>query len=194
MTQEKQKKVASVDPDAERVAFWEKLFPGKGAALMDVLWPFYDWKPELKAELPDLEARARQAIFWRKFERARIFRADQLDSFESLLGTLLQASLMASLMDSLMDSLGSSLWNMFLISLRFSLNDLLLLSFRVSLGDLLCAPLRDLLCASLFFASGFALAGKPEEAAKFKPLHELCLAGNFPLGFDKEGNLLVLVA
>lgn len=37
-------------------------------------------------------------------------------------------------------------------------------------------------------------AGKPQDAAKLSPLRELCEAGNYPIGIDKSGLLLILTA
>ena len=148
------------------LAFWESRFPGKGEALMEILRPFYDWEPELKPVLPDLEERIRNVVFWRDTLDVKVFTISD------------GGSLWASLWDSLWSSPRSSL--------RDSLRDSLWASLRDSLWDSLWA--------SLFYSCGFILTNKPVEAAKFQPLLDLWLAGNFPVGFDKDGNLLILVA
>lgn len=187
-------KAAPVD---RNLAFWEERYPGKGEAIIGVLRPFYGWKPELKPALPDLEARAKEAIFWREIKGVRVF---QMADAVSLPASL-PASLWDSLWCSLRDSLGNSLWN----SLRDSLRDSLRASFEASLWaslrDSLRASLRDSLWYSLwyslFFPCGFILADRSDQTARtarLKPLLDLWLAGNFPMGFDKDGNLLVLVA
>ena len=164
------------------LAFWESRFPGKGEALMEILRPFYDWEPELKPVLPDLEERIRNVVFWRDTLDVKVFTISDGGS----LWASLWDSLWSSPRSSLRDSLRDSLW----ASLRDSLWDSLRDSLRFSLGFFLL----DSLSASLFYSCGFILADKPEEAAKLQPLLDLWLAGNFPVGFDKDGNLLILVA
>ncbi|MBI5654145.1 hypothetical protein HZC53_00605 [Candidatus Uhrbacteria bacterium] len=164
----------------KHLAFWEERFPGKGATLMEILQPFYGWKEERKPVLPDVEEQAKSAIHWREIQGVRIFKGWY--SLHDSLHNSLVRSLRNSLHHSLHDSLADSLWN----SLAYSLADSLILP-DVNWD-------YDPLWESLFFACGYILAGKPDEAAKFKPLLNLFVAGNFPLGFDEEGNLLILVA
>ncbi len=201
----------STDKDfAGRLAFWEKRFPGKGVALMDILGPFYGWKPELKPALPDLEARVNSAVHWRRVKGVGVFKAS-LDvsllaslraslgvSFRNLLWaslhTTLGASLEASLSDSLRFSLGPSLWASLDDKISVSLSISSWTTIWTSIGPDLRYAFSDSLRKSCLFACGFILAGKPEDAAKFQPLLNLWLAGNFPVGFDRDGNLLVLVA
>jgi hypothetical protein len=171
--------------DPRSVEHWEERFPGKGAALLEILKPFFNWKPELKPALPDLEERAKSAVFWREIAGVRVFRSES-DLFHAPLRVSLWVSFQAPLRDSLRISLLNSLRD----SLPDSLPDLFRDSFRYSLLDSLRPSFGD----SLFYPCGFVLAGKFETAAKFKLLHDLWLAGNFPAGFDNEGNLLVLVA
>ncbi|MBU2509042.1 hypothetical protein KKE33_01500 [Patescibacteria group bacterium] len=177
-----------------QLSFWESRFPGRGEALMDILQPFYDWEPKLKPALPDLEEQAKKVIFWKEISGVRVFTGREFDSLKASLKDSLRTSLKASLWDSLKaslwdsleDSLRTSLWDSLRASLWSSLWDSLRASLRVSLWS----SLRD----SLFYSCGFILADKLEEAAKFQPLLDLWFAGNFPVGFDKDGNLLVLVA
>ena len=197
-----------------QLSFWESRFPGRGEALMDILQPFYDWEPKLKPALPDLEEQAKKVIFWKEISGVRVFTGREFDSLKaslkdslrtSLKASLwdslkdsLRTSLKASLWDSLEDSLRTSLWDSLEDSLRTSLWDSLRASLWSSLWDSLRASLRVSLWSSLrdslFYSCGFILADKLEEAAKFQPLLDLWFAGNFPVGFDKDGNLLVLVA
>jgi hypothetical protein len=151
-----------------RLVRWDDRFPGKGRELMDVLQPFYG-KRTFTPPLPDLEERAKKAIFWHEFDGIRTLRKSDARSissgdlhFESL-GKTLESLLGSPLKETLWDLLGESR------SLE---------RFR---------PL-------LFLSCGYILADLHEEADKFQPLLDLWLAGNFPYGFDKEGNLLVLVA
>ncbi len=172
------RKVRALRGPDPKPAFWEERFPGKGKALLEIVRPFYGWKPELKPAFPDLEVRGKQAMFWCEVKGVRAIRSGEEVSLgdspwpslgDSLQGSL-QSSLRTSLRDSLSDSLGYSLWSSLEVSLRTSL------------------------LLSLFYACSFILVGKPEEAAKLRPLLALWLDGNFPRDLDKDRNLLVRVA
>jgi hypothetical protein len=54
--------------------------------------------------------------------------------------------------------------------------------------------LEDALESALFVPCCFLMTDDPGAAARFKPLLDMYLAGNFPVGFDEDDNLLVLVA
>jgi len=181
----------------KQFAYWEEKFPGKAAALMEYLAQFYE-KPELKPELPDSQERARESVFWTKVNKVETFRyqvedqplaeyavALQLCSFDDSLS----AYLTGTLDESRMKSLNAGLW--------FSLLKSLLEQFRevykgtyVQRWESGWESFVDL----LLYPSAFILAGKPEEAAKFKPIHRVLLSGNFPFGLDRQNNLIVLDA
>jgi len=196
-------------------AYWEELFPRKGAAIMGFVHPFYyEWKPKLNSALPDLEDRAKEVVFWRKVAGVKVYRLSEAAS----LGASLEDSLKVTLGDSIWRSLRASLWHSFRASpwdsrrashwdllrasLRRSLRALLGASLKDSLGDSLAASfkdsLKDSLLKSLFYSLiyplAYVLADEPDEVRKFRALHQLWLAGNYPVGFDREWNLLVLVA
>jgi hypothetical protein len=161
------------------LAFWEERFPRKGRAIMEVLRPFYIWKPVLKPPLPDLEIKAKEAVFWRGVTGVRIFSRAEAVSPQDSIGFWLRDSLGDSLGDSLEDPLGNSLRD----SLRIALGSVF--RFRGS---------RDDSCVdSIFCTIAYVISDKPDEAAKFKPLLDLWLSGNYPFGFDKDDNLLILV-
>lgn len=186
-TRQKARKMKAVGLDAQRCAFWEKSFPGKGMALMEILRPFYDlrilpiWWP-----LSDLKKRAKSAVHWRSVKGVKVLNPALLASPRISLGESLQASvqlslgesLQASLKDSLLESFGSLFADSSRESLIFALGDSLRESFEVS----------------LFYPCALVLADRPKEAAKFKRLLDLWIDGNFPVGFDVDGNLLILAA
>ncbi|KAA0206605.1 hypothetical protein EDM68_01890 [Candidatus Uhrbacteria bacterium] len=159
---------------------WEQRFPGKGQELMDFLLPFYDWEPELKPTLPGLDERAETAIFWRILAGVRVRRSDLKTP-----GVDIKCPIGHSLMTSSKVLLGPVCWG--------PRGDVLRASMSVSV-EVLLEPVWPLLMPLLFYPCCFILDDKPEEAAKFKSVLDLWLAGNFPVGFDAEGNLLVLVA
>ncbi|MBI5654147.1 hypothetical protein HZC53_00615 [Candidatus Uhrbacteria bacterium] len=180
----------STDQDfAGRLAFWEKRFPGKGAALLDILGPFYGWKPELKPALPDLEARVRAALSpW----------------FNHGFGV-----------KAFPKSRDKELWDLYYDSLDGALDDTPLslkgwsgASMKLTFGDALGEACDEAFGETFFDSEGFGplgsilmypcshiLLGEPEQAAKYATLFELWRAGNCPILFDKGyDNSLVLVA
>ena len=166
------------------LAFWESRFPGKGQALMEVLRPFYDWKPELKPALPDLEEQAKQAVFWRDVSNVRALRRSEATVLEASLFDSFDASPEASFLDSLGTSRMTLLWRL-LDDSFYESPGLQGIVKKVSLGFKLRRSFRPLL-----WKARWSSLLNP----KFKSLLDLWLAGNFPVGFDKDGNLLVLVA
>ncbi len=142
------------------------------------------------------------------------FQASLSDLLQASLSDLLQAShgeslqtwlgdtLADELLESIVASLGASLGDSIMASLRptlralhqGTLGDTLADSLWMMIRDTFVNSLLDSLVTSLFYPPGFILAGKSDQAAQFKPLHELWLAGNFPLGLGADGNFLVLVA
>lgn len=219
-----------MDQSDESERFWEERFPGKGGAIMEVLRPFFHWKPELKPALPDLETRATSAVDWRPMRGVKTFRASDAAALESSLWVSVWDSLEDTLEEALKPALADVLVKTCLESLAPAHRALLHPSFEDSLRSLvrnsledrfesvLWSALRDAfpdplrralretfvqsrrtklsvsLEALCFFSIGFIFAEKPVEAAAFRPLLELFLAGNYPMGFDKDDNLLVLVA
>lgn len=177
-----------------RVAFWEKHCPGAGAAVMDIIGPFYDWKPELKPALPDLLDRVKGIEGLEPLAGVRTFGISRLrDLTESLVDTLnvsfddiLAHAFEEQQILSLMSSLGQLLCGEIWCSIDRAMLD--------ALDETLKEALEDALEDSLFVPCCFLMTDKPEEAARFKPLLEIYLAGNFPIGFDEDDNLLVLVA
>lgn len=192
------------------LVFWENLSPGNGAQIMKSLRRFYDWNPALNPELPDLQTRAQKAVFWREIKGVRTFRhAGEVEVYTSLNDSL-QSALLNSLEDPFRFSFQSSFSDPIGRSLRSELGDAIWGSFRDSALEPPARPSSrpsswdstwgsvwesfwDALRGSLFYAANF-VPTNTYTAAKFKFLHDLWLAGNFPVGFDKDGNLLILVA
>jgi hypothetical protein len=173
--QTSQKKSGVRSPGAHEV--WEREFPGKGAEIMSILAPFYGWKPQLKYALPELRRRAKEAVFWKRcgVNVSRASEAPELHSWGSLWETVKEQYLynrpdycpLANMLDR-------ELFN----QLRETMRD----------------PARTSLKASLMVPCMLILEDKPDEADGFRPLVDLWLEGNFPIGFDSADNLVVLVA
>ncbi len=169
--------------------FWEKRFFGKGAVLMEFVGPFQDWRPRLASPLPDLEQRAREAVFFREFKEVRCVPFSHRDEYEGHLRHTFQ-DLLGNVFDSetYRDALQRAAWDLVadLFIYRTSLNR----KYRDNLGG----PMLHSLKWILVHACHFAIVGELEKAGEFKPLIDLWLAGNFPIGIGYDGNLLVLVA
>ena len=189
ITEEQVRALLQSRPEVDiNLAFWEVRFPGKSGALMKVLSPFYGWKPEFRSAIPNLAEKDKQAVFWRDVKNVRVLKNSDTSLLEASLGDSLGDSLeeMQDSEDSFETSFGSLFWN--------SLFDSLFDSLETSLWDSSRDSLRASLRTSIVYSCFYILDDKPKEAAKFKPLLDLWLAGNFPVGFDEDGNLLVLVA
>lgn len=166
----------------------------QGDLIMSVVQPFHGWKPTFKPALPDIEKRVRKAIFWRKIGDVRVFRQSEMGP--------LRASIRAALLASYWDGLSAPVS----ASLRTALSDSLRDKLSLALKDTLSTPawnafagsfggaLRIVVKDSIFYAIGQVTANQRVEADKFKPLFDILFAGNFPIGFDKDNNLLILVA
>ena len=220
--------------DEERLALWEERFPGKGAGLMKVVQPFYDWMPEIKPPLPNLEERARGAVFWHEFGAIRCIGAydgaasiseDKLIE-ESLFGALCN-EVDTALGDYLQDIVEESLGEYFTSLMREDMNiafhelgtslavqpfiDALLFTCGKAVSkdieqwwenmfgeDDYSASLLEVLVGALdtafYFSLAFQYMNKFERVAQLRPFLELWLEGNFPVGFDSDGSLLILVA
>lgn len=183
-----------------RPSLWEDRFPGNGDALLDILEPFYHWQPKREPALPDLLSRARNAIFWRGLKGVDLLNNSNAwsqgckNSYGSLSGSmsppvlrsLFRSQEFLRLENELADALDGSLLMVLRRQLRNSLGRNLVntrgLEAVLTLEFLLLIP------------CGYILIGRPEEAARFKPLQELLLAGNFPAGLGHDGVLGILVA
>lgn len=179
--------------DELRTAVWEVKFPNKGAAIMEVLRPFYDWKPELKPVLPNLEEQVKNTELGKLVSKIRVFPLSQEDLLYASLSTSFEDTLRCLL--TLEDSLGLLTNGLLLMD---ALSDSLMDSIGHSIRDSLCDSESDLPWLSLFELLRAAVAcinlDKLEVGLGIDSMLELWLKGNFPIGFDKDGNLLVLVA
>jgi len=154
--------------------------------LTGMIKPFYGWEPKLKPTVPDLQMKARRATRWYRIKGIKTYALCDV--------ALLQASLQISFGDALRSVCKDMLYGEHWSLLEQTLSTRLQESLSASIEESLLIMLRDALFLSLFYAYGLALVGMPQQGIDFKPELDLWLAGNFPVGFDKDGNLLVLVA
>ena len=175
-----------MDNSALVQAHWEKQLPGKGEAIMEVLRPFSDWKPELKSEIADLQERAKKAIFWCDIKGVRriLWPADEL-FWDSLGG-----SVMSRLMTVYWKKTLTRYWE------SYRKNSLLMFqdSFRAQFGEKFGDEVLTWFSYPVSLSVIHVVSNEPDEVARLKPLLDLWLAGNFPYGFDRDGHLLVLIA
>jgi hypothetical protein len=65
-----------------KVAYWNKYFPGKGAAILKILRPFKGKCLELQKAMPDLESRAKSAIFWCEIKEVVVLRHHERNRYD----------------------------------------------------------------------------------------------------------------
>jgi hypothetical protein len=187
--------------DLERVAFVEEMSPGHGLAFWELYRPFYDWEPCLKPARADLQERVEEAIFWREIPGIVYLPGEvMLRVLPGLIGEKLKQSLPDREWDehwrylceefTNYDQSASSAANECFDALTESLRPIWKkLEYLDSFGIE-----EDVLWSPLYYATLFTFVGASGIAARFKPLLDLWLTGNFPIGFNKEGKLIVLVA
>lgn len=191
----------------ERLLYWEERVPGKGEIILGALNRFYFWEPRLMPAMPNLDEIARKAIFWREFCGVKTYSL-KYPSYSR-----------ASIYDSLWGHFGDLIkeWQEFEVrnekpSLQHSVQVALCPVYKPFLNSLGQEPKRrtsfamngawidisegqwNSFFAAVYFMCGFLAVDKPEESAKFNSLLYLWLDGNYPIGFDEDGKLLVLVA
>lgn len=175
--------VVIVYPNA---AHWERLFPGNSAAILLFLEPLYHKQVHLAHRADDLEELARKAFFWRKGFKVLTFVKRDFKSVRDRCKTKLN-------------------WEIYD---RFPLSDLVddkkFEDIFSCLSSFIYVNCNGLKVSVIWSPEGFVetmllgviVAGLEGQVAarKYRPLLELWLAGNFPIGFDEDNNLLVLVA
>jgi len=194
---------AALPPD-ELVGIWESAFPGRGIRVAAMLQAFVAWKPKLAPPISGLMKKARKAVApWGTVEGIRLNRqcsfwerrvmdyatwsnppsdtiAQLWDNHRSLLNDLLD--------QTRPDSEATPGRREFSNRLDQSLDRIWLeleTEVRAKLGCPKNSPLTNMVYRAfrscIYQACGFELLGRSEEAAKYIPLLELWLAGNFPL-------------
>lgn len=196
--QKPRKEVALKDPtmplNPEIVRFWEDRFPRRGEAFAQLLTPFYDWKPCVKPLERDAENKARQAIFWSLIPGIQIYRTDselrtELDdalrhAFRGALFTRVRRPLQDLLSGAFEDS---TFWPQIRAWFEESFD-------RSPVETEALVRIRFSLWASIYYPCLSIVANNLKQARRFKPLHQLWLSGNFPVGFDGDGTLLLHIA
>jgi len=184
----------------KHTVYLEKSFPGYGEKLMKVLGLLYSWEPALRVPPKEIDlAYMEKSVFWREVtgirpitrDEAVLLREDDVDDIWLSLRVVYEEQLQKLLGErwhELRESLRSIV---FATEIGVKLNRSLDLSDRDYLWGLVW---HSSLTMSLFYRCAFVLADKPEMSAKFGGLHELWLSGYYPIGFDKDGKLLVMVA
>lgn len=169
-------------------AWWDGKFPGKGAAIIGLLGPFYSPKLPTKAlpPVPGLDHKARRCVFWRDTTAVRV--VDMEPAVETTLGE----SLKNSLGSSLLASLGSTGFVGLLANIRSSLLATIENNHAMKLGTGLWPRHWENVASICLYAAGFLISG--DTTKDFRPLVELWSLGNFPEGFDNENHLVVWCA
>lgn len=178
--------------DLCQITIWEKYFPGRGMAMVEMMKPFIERAPTVGPALPDLERRAKTAITWTQVRGVQVFRESQ----HAVLNGLTRCSLGASLRNLHKDSFEvSKFYAAFGSVSRVTEFDKASLEMWSRTYPGIWGKLGDSLWTTVVFVCVLSLLlDRPATAAKLQPLLGLWLAGNFPIGFDEDNDLLVLVA
>lgn len=180
---------------------WE-LFPKQKEILERITDPFRSWTPRLGARLPDLHARFERAMFWRRFRRVHPVSPDELPLAQRNVDDRLIGEIWATQQKTMRPPLWDELvkcatpppgraWD----TLTAGVNASCWNAIKEPLGALPeGVSHRASLWNSIFYACGFAVVDATFSWEQFLPLHELWRTGNFPLLFDRDDDLLVLVA
>lgn len=192
-------------PTDIRYMYLERQFPGKGQDLFDLIHPFYGWEVKLLPKNTETMVSLEQIVFWEKPKAIRYITLhdEALDGVQRSLSHALEDDLWSLLTEALQRSFENShdwdfqrqrLWKTLKDQLRNSLGKTDQEEFLLGYEEGFKWRLTNNLWDTFFFPCSFVLAGERHIASKFQPLMQLWLIGNFPIGFDKEDNLLVLVA
>ena len=188
------------------LALWEAFKPGQKdwrVAFDGILKIFSGRELTLKPEQPNLIECARQAIFWQDLAGIRVFPAGECPAAAALLKApldqVLHHTVAAQAQEGMytgQDAYLTYLWN----RTAGAIHDPLFPELADSPLDegMRVDKLRILLATCLLYVRLFLFrnemrGGGWKNAVRFKPLLELWLDGNIPLGFDAEGRLIVLV-
>ncbi len=189
------KKPRAVHSQDEILAYWESKFPGAGESLASFFRPFYDWKPEVMPAFPNLEQNVRDGIFWREVKRTELVHVSYLESLRvSLRESFLESyrgDIAGSFFESIVAAFGTLRWEK--LSYQIGVSGICVPHVK-GLGNELDSMIASAFREILYCYACLVLTGRFSVASKFELLRQLWLTGNFPLGFDKKGNLLVLVA
>lgn len=186
----KRQKVASqtngVVEDLKHLAYWERLAPNKGMAIMAVLHEVYAWEPKLAHKSFELENLVDPVHF---AQGLKIFRFSEMSNVPEVLCKPLGVHLRSSwaltgghmYFDPFFDA----------FTLPFATQMRALEEFDSRLSSELGITLN--LQESFKAVMEYSLAYQTVQPA-IRVLLSLWLKGNFPIGIDKDRNLLVLIA
>ena len=183
-------------------AFFENNYPGKGRVLMEIYEPIQNIELSLRPALIDLPDRGQDVVFWRENTKIKIVLFREIGQIQTLVKASLEESL-KEVFDYLDKVTGVGLPRSdYQSALKVSLWDMIPTvkdevygnAFWVMAIESNWELFSRALMTSLNVPLQLVLANKSQEARRFKPLYDLWLAGNYPLGFDRDGKLVVLVA
>jgi hypothetical protein len=199
-----EKPVPAEGPNPVSLAFWNKCLETRGNAVARKLEPFVSWHCGLKPQAIDL-SHALKAIFWRKdLAGLRVFSlSEDMDQLRELHAQPL-IPLGEDLQRWQLNNRGFRGQSAFYVSLSralreafpYAINQILLKSVSAGLGLSLLTSFEVALCSACepIIGSRFDSIQEEIENEDYSWLFRMWLLGNYPIGFDGHGNLLVLVA
>jgi len=194
-----------VAPPNELVDLWEKAFPGSGIRVAIMLQAFVAWQPRLMPSVSKMTKKFRNSCapwrdisgvdtnkpsFWHpeawstsKNGISYIGRlSDIWNEHRSLLFDLLEEVQPRCVHDGLFAQTLSQCLQRTMEEIMIRIRT----EFQCSVNHPLVVLVDKEFYARILQASGFELAGRSEESAKYLSLLELWLAGNFPIGIHNN--------
>ena len=174
-----------VAPVTDPEQYWEIQLPNRGQMIMSVLGQFYDWKPELQQPSEDFDRQASDIVFWRPVKNLRLVRSNEVVELDTTLNQSLKKGFHGIYRYDVINSCLRT-------SLGARLEEPFRRSFEAGREMNFVDSVWSSLLATLVVPCMYCARYKIEKVAKFDLLLDLWLAGNYPLGFDEDSNLLVL--
>lgn len=207
----------ATSPFAKMVSPWNRRYPGKGEAIMDLLGPFYGSKAELKPPLPELEQKIAQIEWLGRVNEVKFMHMKDVYTFNqgspellyfAQYGTWLQRTLGDDLTQKLRalthvrihnqmvqnphDPLQVRFWDEFWDAYDYSA--IKPRKVYVECND--SAPSNHMQNFGCILVESFdlILLNQEETVSKIRPFFDLWRSGNLIQGTDNEGALYLIVA
>ncbi len=186
----KRKKVLEA---SDHLDAWRVRYPGRVPLFESLILPLYQAKLELKPAIEDFEARLRDTLAWLGVCDVRYVHLHDAIQLHTMTVTnpledeVYSAPVDDGLTEDFIDWFFGDPWVPFEQAFYRMLGKPLWDSLEET-------PCSDFIQDTIYRTLKEIAFGTQDGALKYKPLLDFWLAGNFPAGFDKDHNLLVLVA
>jgi hypothetical protein len=165
----------------QRRTFWEEELPGSGTAIQGICQRFDGWNMSIRVDWKQMEALAREAIFWCDFRGVQMYDDTARYRDPTLCAVPLYRSF-GAVYQPVLNATG--LWTE---EKEKKLHN----GLAAVMAPVYFARFQAEFFESIFMPCALVICRKWSDAAKFDALHRLWLAGYYPNGFDHKGYLLI---